>query len=97
MTSDLGAVDRCDFAISGVLNLAEARPLWERLAALRGKDLRIDAGAVDHLGSPCAQVLVSAFKTWQADGRTIGLSPVSEGFRESVRLLGLDHQLNSEV
>ena len=97
MTLDADAIDTPDLVIRGVLNLAEAKPMAERFLERRGNALLIDAAGVDHLGSQCAQVLMSAFTTWRNDGHAIGLKNASEGFRESVRLLGLTHAFNSEA
>ncbi len=83
--------------LGAVLNLAEARPLAQRFIDGRGKDIVVDASAVDLLGAPCAQVLLSAIKTWQADGHTIDLRTPSEGFCESARLLGLTQLIAREA
>jgi anti-anti-sigma regulatory factor len=86
-----------EIVLSAVMNLAEARPLAQRLTARRGEDIVIDAAAVDLLGAPCAQVLLSAFKTWHADGRSIDLRTPSEGFRENARLLGMTQLLTGGI
>jgi chemotaxis protein CheX len=63
-----------------VLDLSAAERLHERLMELRGRTLDIDASAVERLGGLTLQVLMSAQKTWAADGCTIRFGAVSPAF-----------------
>lgn len=65
-----------------VLDLNAAEPLKAELLARRGADLTIDASAVDRLGGLCLQVLLSAKRTWQADGVNLKLEPLSDALAE---------------
>ncbi len=50
------------------LNLVAAAPLKAQFLALRGEAIYVDGANVTRLGGPCLQVLLSARKTWIADG-----------------------------
>jgi chemotaxis protein CheX len=75
-------------ALSDVLDLTEARPLAEALAALRGQPLQVNATAVSRLGALCLQVLIAARRTWAADGATFAIVGVSPAFAEQSARLG---------
>jgi anti-anti-sigma regulatory factor len=72
------------------LDIAAARPLAKSLLARRGQPIQIDASAVSQVGAQCAQVLLSAKRTWDADG--VSLSMVNCGPRmiEDFALIGID-------
>jgi len=80
-----------------VLDLNAAGPLVGELVALRGRDLEVDASAVERLGAQCLQVLLSARRTWDADGAAFAVVSASDEFTATLALLGapLDQQLNS--
>ena len=61
------------------LDLPAARPLANSLLERRGQPILIDASAVSQVGAQCAQVLLSAKRTWDADG--VSLSMVNCGPR----------------
>lgn len=65
-----------------VLDLKAAEPLKAELLALRGRALTLDASAVQRLGGLCLQVLLSARKTWAADGVNLNLGSVSQSWTE---------------
>ena len=71
-----------------ILDLNAAEPLKAELLARRGADLTIDASAVDRLGGLCLQVLLSAKRTWQADGVNLKLAPLSDAFAEQWAAFG---------
>ena len=65
-----------------VLDLNAAELLKAELLALRGHPLTLDASAVERLGGLCLQVLLSARKTWAADGVNLSLGSVSQYWTE---------------
>jgi chemotaxis protein CheX len=71
-----------------VLDLNAAEPLKAELLALRGHDLLLDASAVQRLGGLCLQVLLSARKTWAADGVNLSLGSVSQYWTEQWAAFG---------
>ena len=77
------------FELPAVLDLKAAAPLAERLRALRGAALSLDAGRVEWLGGQCLQVLLSAALSWRADGAALTLSGPSPAFCDGLRLLGV--------
>ena len=85
---------------SGVLSLPEtldlkaAAPLAADLLALRGQPLAVDAGEVKRLGGLCLQVLLSAHKTWEADGAAFAIHNPSPAFAEGWVQFGASPRLN---
>lgn len=61
-----------------VLDLRAAEPLKAALLAARGGDVVLDGSAVERLGGLCLQVLLSALRTWRADGHVLTFVNVSE-------------------
>ena len=66
-----------------VLDLVAAEKLHGQLVALRGRPLDIDASAVERMGGLSLQVLLSAQKTWAADGGSLRFSALSPAFQQS--------------
>ena len=96
MTTRLDAKGRTVVVLDAALDVTQASPLKGAFLALRGKDIAVDASEVQHLGAQCGQVLVSAKKTWGADGRAMRVEKASPGFVEGLRLLGLTSHLPVE-
>ena len=63
-----------------VLDLRAAEPLKGELLAARGQALTLDGAAVERLGGLCLQLLLSAIRTWRADGQALTFVNVSEAF-----------------
>jgi chemotaxis protein CheX len=72
-----------------VLDTAAAPDLADRLRSVRGAAVELDAGEVRRLGGLCAQVLVSAAKSWEADGAKLTVKNPSPEMIEALRLMGL--------
>jgi len=75
------------------LDLPSARPLAAALLARRGKPIVIDASAVGQVGAQCVQVLLSAKRTWQADGVSLSIVNCAPRMIEDLRLIGIDRTL----
>ena len=71
-----------------VLDLGAAERLHAQLTGLRGRPIDIDASQVERLGGLCLQVLLSAHKTWAADGQDARLGPASAAFEDAWALFG---------
>lgn len=86
-------------SLAPVLDLNEATALRDKLMALKGSDLSIDASAVERVGALCAQVLVSAARSWEVDKRAFSFSSASEPFLKTMQLIGVDieHLLAKET
>ena len=74
--------------LPAVLDIQQAGPLRDQLLALRGHPVTVDASAVDRLGALCLQVLISARKTWDADGKGFALNPASAALNEQLAAYG---------
>ncbi|MFD0978418.1 STAS domain-containing protein [Tropicimonas aquimaris] len=77
------------FALPARLDLPAATPLAAELRSLRGAPLSVRADAVTHLGTPCLQVLISAQRSWLADGHQLSLEATSPAMEEQLALFGL--------
>jgi chemotaxis protein CheX len=75
-------------ALPAVLDIRAAEPLKADLLAARGQALTVDASAVERLGGLCLQVLLSARKTWAADGQDLTVAPLSDAFSEQWAAFG---------
>ena len=65
-----------------------AGTLRDDLLALRGSDIVLDGGEVERIGGLCLQVLISAKKTWDADGKGFNLNPASTALNEQLAAYG---------
>ncbi len=96
MTTRLDAKGRTVVALDAALDVTQATTLRNEFLAVRGKDVIVDASGVQHLGAQCGQILLSARKTWSADGRAMRLEKASTSFTEGLRVLGLTSLLPVE-
>ena len=74
--------------LAPVLDLNAAEPLKAELLARRGADLAVDASGVERLGGLCLQVLLSAIRTWRADGVNLAFSAMSDNFADQWAAFG---------
>lgn len=83
--------------LSQVLDLNAAAPLMNEFLALRGRNVDVDASAVERLGAQCLQVLLSARRTWDADGAEFSVVSPSSEFTSTLALLGapIERHFNS--
>lgn len=72
------------------LDLAAAKPLAAALLRRRGRPIVLDAASVHQLGAQCVQVLLSAKRTWDADGFALSIVNCAPRMIEDLRLLGID-------
>lgn len=73
-------MERALLALTANLDILAAESLKGELLALRGQDVSLDGSNVERLGGLCLQVLMSAQKTWEQDGRSFEISPMSDAF-----------------
>ncbi len=81
--------------LAKVLDLAAAARLKEELAQFRGGSAVLDASDVQRLGTQCAQVLLSARRTWLAESQTFEIRDASEAFSEGLNRLGVHEMLQA--
>ena len=74
--------------LAPVLDITAAAALHAALLARRGAPLGLDAADVRRLGGQCLQLLVSARKTWDADGLALIFTATSPAFDRDLALLG---------
>ncbi len=75
------------------LDLPAARPLAAALLERRGQSITIDASAVGQIGAQCVQVLLSAKRTWEADGVSLSIVNFAARIIEDLKLIGIDRTL----
>jgi anti-anti-sigma regulatory factor len=83
----------CVLRLPNSLDLPAARPLAAALLERRGRPITIDASAVGQVGAQCVQVLLSAKRTWQADGVSLSIVNCAARMIEDLKLIGLDRTL----
>lgn len=76
------------FALPPVLDTASVAALKSGLLELRGGDVAVDAAAVQRIGGLGLQILLSAARTWAADGKSLTFVTPSDSFNEMLRLTG---------
>ena len=79
-TASADALDVAVIALEATLALNTAASLAERLMAVRGRPVRLDASGVQRLGAQGLQVLLSAEQTWADDGAAFEIVAPSERF-----------------
>ena len=78
------------FQLPECLDLLAATPLARALLERRGKPIILDGSSVRQLGAQCVQVLVSAKRTWGADGLALSVVNCAPRMIEDLQLLGID-------
>ncbi len=78
------------FQLPECLDLPAARPLAKALLERRGKPIVVDGSSVHQLGAQCVQVLLSAKRTWSAEGVALSIVNCAPRMIEDLRLLGID-------
>ena len=78
------------FQLPECLDLPAATPLARALMERRGQPIVLDGSSVRQLGAQCVQVLVSAKRTWGADGMPLSVVNCAPRMIEDLQLLGID-------
>lgn len=76
------------FVLNPRLDLTAAAGLCAALKERRGNALTIDAMNVEHLGSQCLQVLISAAATWRSDNAELSYCGQSDAFTAALQSFG---------
>lgn len=72
------------------LDLPAATPLARALLERRGQPIVIDGSSVHQLGAQCVQVLLSAKRTWGADGVPLSIVKCAPRMIEDLQYLGIN-------
>jgi chemotaxis protein CheX len=78
------------FALPPVLDSDGAAQLANALCDLRYAPLTLDAAATRRIGAQGLQVLLSAARSWRADGNRLSLVNLGEEPRGHMRAMGID-------
>lgn len=79
------------------LDLSTVAETAVRIDAHRGAALRLDAGAVTHLGGLGAQLVLAARRDWQAAGAGLEIAPRSAVFDAAIAAFGLAGALDGDA
>lgn len=71
------------------LDLTAAAPLAAAIRTHRDRPIRLDAGAVSHLGGLCLQVLLAAAADWRARGLGWSVAPRSRTFDQALEVFAI--------
>lgn len=71
------------------LHPRSTQELLDSLSAARGTDLRLDASQVETVSTQAFQILLVCQKTWQSDGNSFQVSPMSAAFAHAAQSLGI--------
>lgn len=83
--------------LTQILDLTAAKPLKDALQAVRGEAVLVNASQVDRLGAQCLQVLLSASKTWGAEGHEFEIKDSSDNFASGLETFGLNLDVFTEM
>jgi anti-anti-sigma regulatory factor len=90
--------DAASTQLSSVLDLVQAQVLRDDLIRLlQDGAMVLDAGAVERMSTPCAQVLLAAGRAAEAAGTNLQIVNASEGFRSALADLGLQTEFKHWV
>jgi chemotaxis protein CheX len=70
-------------------NVSDLQPLVDRLLQARGRRLELEGSQVERIGGLGLQVLISARKTWLADGQKLSLANPSPALEDALALAGV--------
>jgi chemotaxis protein CheX len=79
-------------ALPETLDSSSADTLKAELLANRGSPLVVDAGQVRRTGMQAVQILLSAARTWRAEGQSYAVANASDEFLETLALVGLPRE-----
>jgi anti-anti-sigma regulatory factor len=84
--------------LAEVLDLAQATSLRDVMATLlRGDAVILDAGAVERMSTPCAQVLLAAARAAESAGLRFTISNASAAFQTAFADLGLQSEFDEWI
>lgn len=86
--------DTVTFDLPPVLKLEECQQLHAFLLESVGTPVTLNCAAVTRLGGLPAQLITMAARAWAVDDISLQLADPSDGFRESLQILGLDTLLD---
>ena len=79
-----------------MLDLVQAMQLRDDMMRLVGADsVLLDAGAVERMSTPCAQILLAAARAAGASRKPFKITNASETFRTAIADLGLDSEFSN--
>lgn len=90
--------DTASFELPKIMKVEDCETLNGFLASAQGKHIAFDCSSVDRLSGLSAQMLVMAYGVWRSQSLEVTFARPSEGFAQSVTILGLrDLLLPSQV
>ncbi|MEL6517318.1 MAG: STAS domain-containing protein [Pseudomonadota bacterium] len=88
-TPDTAEPGDAELMLGAKLDLRASTELVDQIGARRGHDLVVNASGVEHLGAHALQTLMTAAKTWAADGHSLRVTPLSDAMAGHLATFGL--------
>lgn len=88
--------DTANFELPKIMKLEDCEKLHEFLATAQTKNLAFGCHAVERLSGLSAQMLLMAVASWKAQALDVTFENPSDGFLQSVGMLGLNDLLLQE-
>ena len=73
-----------------LLDISTATSVRQMLLDRRGSDIVLDASSVRKVSAVGLQVVISAARTWQADGHDLRIDAPSKQMRDAFDIMGFD-------
>jgi chemotaxis protein CheX len=80
------------YSLPAVMDSTFARKLHADILTMRGAPVNVDAGSVERVSTLCLQVLLSAARTWQAEGLGFSVDQPSDSMKGAFKLLGMENE-----
>lgn len=80
-----------------LLDISTASAVRQLLLDHRGGDLVLDASSVRKVSAAGLQVVISAVRTWQADGHEFRIDAPSRQMRDAFEIMGFDAKSLFEI
>ncbi|SIT82315.1 chemotaxis protein CheX [Yoonia rosea] len=85
--------DTASFELPKIMKVDDCETLHGFLAGAQGKHIAFDCSAVERLSGLSAQILVMAAGVWRGQSLDVTFGSPSDGFAQSVTMLGLNDLL----
>jgi chemotaxis protein CheX len=86
--------DTANFELPKIMKLEDCEKLHEFLATAQTKNLAFGCHAVERLSGLAAQMLLMAVTCWNAQALDVIFENPSDGFMQSIAMLGLNDLLS---
>ena len=93
MTAQDGGAAESQLTLASKLDLKGSEDLAKELQGLRGRNLTVDASAIEHLGAHAVQTLCVAARSWRSDGNAFSVANLSNAAASQLATMGMDQTI----